>query len=259
MENKSFAQILAELREPFPAEYVEWKVGALTEDRSRALVMAYVDVRRYLERLDAVCPDWYDRIEFVKPDGSLVKVSLTLAGVTREEVGEADPGEDNTATSAVAQALKRACAAFGLGRYLYYLPQQWVPYDPAKRRLLGTPQLPRWAAPRGTTKARPVARTPVAEPAPEVQPAEESPLAEHGAVEEADGREEEAATAPVGQPAAEFVLAFGKHQGKRLAEVAEQDPVYLRWLADIRDAHEGTRMAEAVAAARLFLGQEEAA
>ncbi|NWG19129.1 MAG: hypothetical protein HXY39_02275 [Chloroflexi bacterium] len=31
------------------------------------------------------------------------------------------------------QAFKRACALFGLGRYLYHLPQVWVEYDDDKR------------------------------------------------------------------------------------------------------------------------------
>ena len=38
-------------------------------------------------------------------------------------------------TSAVAQSFKRACASFGLGRYLYSLPRLWAEYDPQKKAL----------------------------------------------------------------------------------------------------------------------------
>ena len=40
--------------------------------------------------------------------------------------GEADPKDKNAGTVAEAQAFKRACVAFGLGRYLYDLAQVWA-------------------------------------------------------------------------------------------------------------------------------------
>jgi hypothetical protein len=53
--------------------------------------------------------------------------ALTILGVSREDVGEAEKSDPNQATSAAMQAFKRACAAFGLGRYLYTdLPALWV-------------------------------------------------------------------------------------------------------------------------------------
>ena len=51
----------------------------------------------------------------------------------REDVGECDARDENAATTAVAQAFKRACAAFGLGRYLYNLPQAWGAYDEQRK------------------------------------------------------------------------------------------------------------------------------
>jgi hypothetical protein len=62
-----------------------------------------------------------------------VTCRLTIAGVTRSDVGECDLSDENAFTSAKAQAFKRACAAFGLGRYLYDLPKQWVEYDAQHR------------------------------------------------------------------------------------------------------------------------------
>jgi len=41
-----------------------------------------------------------------------------------------------------AQAFKRSCSKFGLGRYLYELKVPWLSYDPIKKKLLETPKLP---------------------------------------------------------------------------------------------------------------------
>jgi hypothetical protein len=45
--------------------------------------------------------------------------------------------------------LKRAAVKFGIGRYLYYLPKSWVPYDAVKKQLdlSQLPALPSWARP----------------------------------------------------------------------------------------------------------------
>ena len=37
---------------------------------------------------------------------------------------------------------------FGIGRYLYRLPAQWVDYDPAKKQIVRPPQLPDFAIPK---------------------------------------------------------------------------------------------------------------
>lgn len=45
-----------------------------------------------------------------------------------------------------AQAFKRSCAAFGLGRYLYYFPGVWIEVD-RENQPLTVPLLPEWAIP----------------------------------------------------------------------------------------------------------------
>ena len=54
-------------------------------------------------------------------------------------------------TAAEAQAFKRACVKFGLGRYLYDVPIQWVGYDEKSRRLTETPTLPKHFLPQAQT------------------------------------------------------------------------------------------------------------
>jgi hypothetical protein len=60
-----------------------------------------------------------------------------------------------------AQAFKRACTCFGLGRYLYNFAEMWVPLN-QHRQPLHFPALPQWALPKsgateGTTSTRPPA------------------------------------------------------------------------------------------------------
>jgi hypothetical protein len=119
---------------PFPPEVIELKPGAIAEDKRRALALAYVDARHYQARLDAVVgPDGW-RVAYRPWGERAVICALTVLGVTREDVGEAEKGDPNQATSAAMQAFKRACAAFGLGRYLYTdLPQLWVEAEPRGR------------------------------------------------------------------------------------------------------------------------------
>jgi len=51
---------------------------------------------------------------------------LHLYAVQHAGLGEEWEENDNAGTAAEAQAFKRACSCFGLGRYLYDLEGQWV-------------------------------------------------------------------------------------------------------------------------------------
>jgi len=53
-----------------------------------------------------------------KDGGKVVVCRLTIGGVTRADVGEAPPNDENTAATALAQAFKGACVKFGMGAYL---------------------------------------------------------------------------------------------------------------------------------------------
>lgn len=62
--------------------------------------------------------------------------------------GEAWAYDQNACTGAEAQAFKRACTCFGLGRYLYYYAGTWVDLDERKQPKT-VPVLPEWATPEG--------------------------------------------------------------------------------------------------------------
>jgi hypothetical protein len=152
-------EVLEMLSKPFDPREVEVKVQAVNRDRTRAQVVAYVDARTVLDRLDeAVGPTgWSDKYEvlfneFDEQDRRLVEVkcTLTILGVSKEDVGEGD-----SLKAAFSDALKRAAVKFGVGRYLYRLPKVWADLDErgnikdpeaVKRALLGgeTDDSPPW-------------------------------------------------------------------------------------------------------------------
>ncbi|MFC4453383.1 Rad52/Rad22 family DNA repair protein [Deinococcus sonorensis] len=137
------------LHAPFPSHLVNWKPQVISKDRSRALLLAYVDARAVQDRLDAICPDgWSFEIEVIAGTQTpTVKGRLTVLGVTREDIGEAGEGEFGTLKAASSDALKRCAVQFGIGRYLYDLPKVWVDWNDQKREAVAQPELPEWARP----------------------------------------------------------------------------------------------------------------
>lgn len=221
MSEKALADVQRELSKPFSTKVVQWRPGKTNREKTRAMALAYVDLREYQARLDEVVPGaWEVR---VAPIGEgVLKISLTIMGHTREDVGEASPEDENTYTSAFAQGFKRACAAFGLGRYLYRLPKPWVDYDRDRRVLLETPILPEWAVPEEERSwyfaTRGGSITPTAE-----APAPNDEAARGKAQANGNGK---------GQDPATVVIRFGKHRGKTLGQILAEDAGYLRWLVE---------------------------
>ena len=135
----NWPELLTELSKPFPASAVYWRAGSTTRDKKRAQALPYAEPRVYEDRLNAVCPGLWS-VTF-KPWGERLICELTIGGLTRSSTGEENDGfAPGTATEA--QAFKRACSKFGLGRYLYDVPISWVEYDDQKKRLVEVPELP---------------------------------------------------------------------------------------------------------------------
>ena len=113
----SFTPDLVEaLRAPFPWDALEVRPGSVRRDGTGALALAYADPRVYEERLDAVARPEHWSVEFAPWGNTRLICRLTIFGVVKCSTGEADPTDKNAGTVAEAQAFKRACAKFGLGR-----------------------------------------------------------------------------------------------------------------------------------------------
>lgn len=138
------AELLAALAKPFPADSIHWRVGSTTKDGKRGMALAYIDARDVMDRLDEVCcGEWQD--SYSEVCGRIV-CNITIYGQTRAD------GAGDTAVEAekggLSDAFKRAAVKWGVGRYLYRLPSEWVALD-GKKRIQTPPSLPHWALPKG--------------------------------------------------------------------------------------------------------------
>jgi len=131
------------LAAPFGPSEVKFKPAVVSGNRAMAL--PYIDARVIQDRLDQVVGvmGWQDEYECL-PDGSVVcKLHLRLGEewITKMDVGgpSEQPDEGDRRKAAFSDALKRAAVKFGIGRYLYRLPSQWVDYDPKKRQFVNKP------------------------------------------------------------------------------------------------------------------------
>jgi hypothetical protein len=176
--NPELNALFAQLTEPFDPSEIKWRVTHTTRDGSRGAVIAFADPRAYSDRLNHVfTPSGWTRAYEVNTVSSvtrmkkdkliqtgkvLVTCTVTIAGIgTHADSGEEWADEENAMTSAQAQAFKRACTCFGLGRYLYNFAEMWVPLN-QHRQPLHFPTLPQWALPKSgsierTSGARPPA------------------------------------------------------------------------------------------------------
>jgi hypothetical protein len=144
--------IANELKKPFPVNKIHWRVGATTKDKSKGIALAYIDARDVMQRLDeaAEFDGWTCRYPFpgcceigIKVNGNWLSRS-NGAGETNVE-GEKGQYSD---------AFKRAGVMWGIGRYLYALPNVWVPIKPQGKSyvIVEPPTLPDWATPEGFMK-----------------------------------------------------------------------------------------------------------
>lgn len=137
---------------PFEPRDVKFKPQMVKNNK--ALAIAYVDVRLIEDRLDDVMgvENWQDDYEILN-DGSVtcrLRVKLGDQWVTKMDVGSPSeqPDGGDRLKAAFSDALKRTAVKFGIGRYLYRLPAQWVDYDPVKKQITRPPQLPAFAIPQ---------------------------------------------------------------------------------------------------------------
>ncbi len=123
--------VTRDLRRPFTPEAVKFKVQTVLGANKGALIVAYIDARLVIERLNAVVPgEWEAAYSAVDGKANLLWCHLQLGPfiaadgmprfVTRRDVGESPKGMSK---DLVSDALKRAAVHFGVGVSVYALPQ----------------------------------------------------------------------------------------------------------------------------------------
>ena len=168
-------EIRIQLLDPFDSAEIKWRVTATSSQQSRngpvkrGQLVAYADQRAYTDRLNEIFGEWgwtrsysvqvaqnFERTLNKGGNGQkqsvicakvVVVSTVSVSGLgSHTGVGEEWADDENSATRAEAQAFKRACSCFGLGRYLYDLDKVWEDLDQYNRPVR-SPNLPDWAIP----------------------------------------------------------------------------------------------------------------
>lgn len=136
---------LESLREPFSGREIKHRVGRVFPDGMGGVLFLYVDARLCQERLDSVLgvAGWNTTMSVTHAgEGAVISCALTAnidgTTVTRTDCCGIDDQTDVKA--AASTAFKRACSAFGIGRYLYGIGEIRVRLD--NKRFRGTVLLP---------------------------------------------------------------------------------------------------------------------
>ena len=125
MENKDFLHDLLEnLRKPIPAH---WRVQSFSKKKPVATVMAYIEARDAMDTLDAYAVYGWHREHYVVDSKVYCKVGIVMPDNTimwRSDCGVESNTDGEKGQSS--DSFKRACVNFGIGRFLYDLPVQYV-------------------------------------------------------------------------------------------------------------------------------------
>lgn len=127
IKSKSAKSMLLALKQPFDTRFLKVRIGARTKDKSKGTALFYLDSREVQKRLDEVCgiDGWRSEMQETS-EGVLCTISIRMPN--GEWVSRTDGGEKSQVApfkGACSDALKRAAAQFGIGRYLYYVPNSW--------------------------------------------------------------------------------------------------------------------------------------
>jgi len=122
---------LQALSAEFDRASVHWRAQTVTKAGDKALALAYLDARDVMDRLDDVCgpENWQTEFSETAKGRVLCRLGIRVDG---EWIWKSD-GAGNTDVEGekggISDALKRAAVSWGIGRYLYRLPNVWCPCE----------------------------------------------------------------------------------------------------------------------------------
>lgn len=175
---KTIDEIEKELAEPFDPLDIEWRIQRTSKDNKGAWVLAYIDNRAVMNRLDKVVGafNWRNTKTQFK-DGVVDTIEIRNPDNPAEWVGKsdgADPTQIEPFRGAMSDSMKRSAVLWGIGRYLYQLESfripliegykkddDWYkvelkdPKNPSDKIWYSwhPPELPEWALPKGNTRS----------------------------------------------------------------------------------------------------------
>ena len=120
---------LSKLAEPFRANEIDWRIGSKFSNDTKAYVLAYMDARAPMKRLDDVCgvEGWQNRHPYANGK-TCCEIGIWM-GESHGWVWKANGAGDTAIEGdkgAFSDSFKRACVQWGIGRYLYDMPRTVV-------------------------------------------------------------------------------------------------------------------------------------
>lgn len=142
-----------QLQAPFKPNEIEWRVGVTNKDKTKGIALPYVTNRAIQKRLDDVFGIYGWKNEFVtwKDNKQLCGISVYYEGEWITKWDGADDSNMDGTKGGLSNAMKRSACQWGIGRYLYDIPNRWYKIEPNGKsyKLAETPKLPDWAIPKG--------------------------------------------------------------------------------------------------------------
>jgi len=166
----AFSEILEELGEFFHPDEIKWKPGSRGRDGT-AQALAHIDARNVMERLDSVVGSdgWEDSYRVadsmvqIKGKNGMEEIPKTIYICTLririwcQEIGNfievckegiSDETDFDPVKGGASGAFKRAAVKFGIGRYLYEFPTQYVKMKDNGYGFAEKPKYPRQFLPK---------------------------------------------------------------------------------------------------------------
>lgn len=143
---------------PFSPTLIHWRIGATNGNKAqnkpatKGIPLAYLDARDVMERLDTVCTPaaWQNRYPF----SGCCEIGILCGEQWVWKANGAGQTDIEAEKGQFSDAFKRAAVLWGVGRYLYDLPNIWVDVeqrgrstvipDPVQANL--TDRLAKWQA-----------------------------------------------------------------------------------------------------------------
>lgn len=169
------------LAAPFHRRDIEWRIGRCGKKRDGsgiwATCFAYVTNRAVMHRLDEACGvgGWKTRFEPIGNGALLCGIAIRIGEEWVEKCDGSDATDIEPVKGTISSAMKRAAVQWGIGRYLYDLPEGWAEITDDRNDYAGRlpkedggewfrwrpPALPEWALPKGETREPEQADAPV--------------------------------------------------------------------------------------------------
>ena len=187
------------LKEKFPEKDLEFRVGAMNNEKTMGLALAYVQARAIQNRLDEVVGFENWKVSYREIQGGfLCTLSIRINDEWISKEDGAGITDYQSIKGGISNAFKRvASSGFGIGRYLYNARDSWYAIKPQGKGFVfaETPKLQLNEEKESQAKAE---TRPKAEP----------------------------------QKNTDIIITFGKYKGQSLTDIYHNDRSYIKYLRD---------------------------